>query len=156
MRKLALILLLWALPAVALAIPVCDNLLPANCIKPNANGTLNDANSQASSVTSVTGSISSATNSSSFVPIAGRSFNITLSGTWVGSCQLERQLVAAGSWYPITVSAAGSVIQVEYWTIPASDQWIEPQYGVSYRIDCSSDDTGGGWVSGTVNYRFDQ
>lgn len=107
-----------------------------------------------SGVASVTGTIGSATQSSSFTPTPGRLFNITLSGTFVASCQLERQL--SGSWYYVTVSAAGSVIQAEYWTVPASDSWVEGKNAVAYRINCGSAATGGGWVSGTINYRFDQ
>ena len=111
-------------------------------------------NSLASGVSSVTGTITSATQSSTFTPTAGRLFNITISGTWTGSCQLEREF--ASTWYPVTVTAAGSVIQVENWTANASDAYVEGEASVPYRINCASTVTGGGWVSGTISYRFDQ
>jgi hypothetical protein len=120
------------------------------------NGIPTSPNAAASGIASVTGSIASATQSSSFTPQSGRLFNVTLSGTFTGSCQLERQLTASGSWYPVTVSAGGAVIQAEYWSSPASDEWVEGENGAVYRIDCASTVTGGGWVSGTISYRFDQ
>lgn len=107
-----------------------------------------------SGVTAVTGTLTSATTGSSFTPNPGRAFNITISGTWTGSWQLERQL--GGTWYPVTVTAAGSTIQMEDGTANASEIWLEAESGVLYRINMSSTVTGGGWVSGTLSYRFDQ
>ncbi len=112
----------------------------------------------ASGLRPITGAISSAsTDGQTFTPVAGRPFNVsgTSSGA-AGTCQLERQL--GGAWYPTTVSAGGSTIQTEYWSLGGafSDTVVEPQFGVPYRINCSSTVTGGGWLSGTLTYRIEQ
>jgi hypothetical protein len=102
----------------------------------------------------VTGSIASATNGASFTPVAGRAFSITISGTWSGSWQIEREL--GGVWYPLTVTVAGATTQLEQGAANASEIWLEAEPNVPYRINMSSTVTGGGWSSGTLNYRFDQ
>ena len=139
----------------ALALGVLALAFAAPCaaqgVDPTTGKIIGPAPYGASGVASVTGTITSATNGLTFPAAPGRAFNITFSQTGTGSCQLERQI--GGSWYPVTVNG----LQLEYWSgAQASDQWFEPQYGVLYRINCASSVTGGGWVSGTVSYRFDQ
>lgn len=82
--------------------------------------------------------------SASFTPLAGRAFNITLTGTFVATVQLERFL--GGVWVPIT--AVGTQIMI--WTAPASEQWSDDQNAVPYRLNCNA------YTSGTVTYRLEQ
>jgi len=103
---------------------------------------------QASGVAAVTSAIASATQSSTFTPLAGRPFNVQLSGTFVATCQLERQINAV--WAPLTVSASGSIVQVYLWSAPASEIVVESQAAVPYRVNCTS------YTSGTVNVSLSQ
>ncbi len=96
----------------------------------------------------VNGTFAATGQSASWTPLAGQGFNIHLTGTFVGTVQLERQL--NGVWAPVTVSAGGSIIQMELWSAPASDVWGEPQYGVSYRLNCTA------YTSGTITYQVSQ
>jgi len=82
----------------------------------------------------------------SFTPLAGRGFNITTRGTFVGTFQLERSFDGGTNWHPLT--AAGNPLYV--WTAPESESAQEDQFGVLYRLDCTA------YTSGTINYRISQ
>lgn len=113
MRKLALILLLWALPAVALAIPVCDNLLPANCIKPNADGTLNDAVTNAGTFPTQdngTNSASIASNTSTTSTNLGAP-GVTACATDNGSCSLNALIERNNQRLTTLITALNSPFQ---------------------------------------------
>jgi len=99
-----------------------------------------------STAPSVVGTFAATGQSASFVPLAGRGFNVTAYGTFVASFQLERSFDAGAHWSPIT--AAGT--QRYIWTTPESEVAQEDQYGVMYRLNCTA------YTSGTVNYRISQ
>jgi hypothetical protein len=94
----------------------------------------------------VTGTFTATGQSASFTPICGRPFNVTLSGTFVASVQLERSFDAGSNWHPIT--AAGT--QLYAWTAAASETAEEHESGPIYRLNCTA------YTSGTVNYRISQ
>lgn len=98
-----------------------------------------------SGVADETGTFSATGSSSSYVPLAGRGFNISLRGTFVATVQLERSFDGT-NWHPITASGT----QLYVWTAPASEIAVEPQCGVLYRLNCTS------YTSGTVNFRISQ
>ncbi len=100
------------------------------------------------SIQPVTGSFTATGQSASWVPAAGQGFNIHITGTFVGTVQLERRL--NGVWAPLTFSAGGNTTQMEQFAAPASDIWIEPSYGVSYRLNCTA------YTSGTIAYQVSQ
>ena len=94
----------------------------------------------------VTGTFTATGQSSSFTPVCGRSFNVSLWGTFSGGAQLERSFDGGTTWLPIT--AAGT--QLYKWTGPASEVVDEAEYGVLYRLNCTA------YTSGTINYRISQ
>jgi hypothetical protein len=102
----------------------------------------------ASGQTPLTGVFTAAGPSASFTPQAGRGFDIALTGSWVGQVQLERQI--NGVWQPLTVSAGGAIVQVYLYTGNASDIAVEPQAGVSYRLNCTT------FTSGAISYSISQ
>lgn len=82
--------------------------------------------------------------SNAFTPLAGRGFDVSAWGTFVGSVQLERNI--GGQWLPLTVNG-----QAAYkWTAPFTETVNEPVYGVQYRLNCTA------YTSGTINYSFNQ
>lgn len=83
--------------------------------------------------------------SGTFTPVAGRPFNVSVWGTFVGSVQLERSFDDT-NWFPIT--AAGTQLYV--WTAAASEVAEEAEAGVSYRLNCTA------YTSGTISYRISQ
>jgi len=93
----------------------------------------------------VSGTFSATGHSASFTPLAGRGFNITASGTFSASFQLERSFNGT-TWFPIT--AAGTQLYV--WTAPESEQAQEDENSVKYRLNCTA------YTSGTVTYRISQ
>lgn len=97
-----------------------------------------------SGVTPVTGSFITTGQSPSFIPLAGRGFDIVIFGSFVGSVQLERFL--DGVWSPIT--AAG--VQLYIWSAPASENNEEDQYQVPFRLNCTA------LASGTIDYSISQ
>jgi hypothetical protein len=110
----------------------------------NANGLLLVAPNQgATSVSVVSGTFTSSTQSSTFNPLAGRGFNLSLWGTFVASIVLERRLDGT-NWLPCT--SMGSTVT---FTGACTEVCLEPKAGVDYRLNCT-------WTSGTVNYRLEQ
>jgi hypothetical protein len=102
----------------------------------------------ASGVTPVSSTFTATGQSASFTPLAGRPFNVSVQGTFVATCQLERQINSV--WQLLTVSASGSVVQLYKWSTPASEIVVEPEFGIPYRINCTA------YTSGTVSYRVSQ
>lgn len=107
----------------------------------------------ASGKVAVASTFSATGQSAAFSPAGGRLFNASLWGTFVGSVQLERTFdgqaaVTAGTatWLPITAGAA----QLYAWTAPASEQAVESETGVLYRLNCTA------FTSGLINYRISQ
>jgi hypothetical protein len=102
----------------------------------------------ASDVTPVSGTLTATGQSASFTPLAGRPFNVSVQGTFVATCQLERQINSI--WQPLTVSASGSVVQLYKWSSPASEIVVEPEFGIPYRINCTA------YTSGAIPYKVSQ
>lgn len=100
----------------------------------------------ASEKTPVAGTFVATGTSSSFAPLPGRSFNVSLWGTFVGSVTLKRSFDGGTTWLPIT--ALGSALYS--WSGPVSEQTQEDESGVLYRLECTA------YTSGTVNYRVSQ
>jgi hypothetical protein len=109
----------------------------------------------ASGVTAVPSTIAAAGASSSFTPIAGRTFHVQLSGTASAQCYLERQLDGS-TWVPITVTASGTTTIMYNWTYSSvlSEDVIESQASVPYRVDCGAQL--GSFTSGSLSVRFSQ
>lgn len=81
------------------------------------------------------------------VPIARRGdFNISLSGTFSATVQLERSFDGGTTWLPVTY-IDGTAIS---WTAPISTSFSEPELGVQYRFNCTA------YTSGTVSWRISQ
>jgi len=99
----------------------------------------------ASGVTPVAGSLSATGASAVFAPLAGRSFNVTIWGTFSATCVLKRSFDQGATWLKITAGGG----QLMSFTGPVSEQWQEPEFGVQYRLDCTV-------ASGTVSYRISQ
>lgn len=92
----------------------------------------------------VAGSFSATGASASFQPIRRADFNITISGTFVGTVLVERSFDAGATWHakwPTEIYAIAD---------PRSFSDNEPEYGVLYRLRCSA------YTSGTISYRISQ
>lgn len=100
----------------------------------------------ASGKTSIGGTFTATGQSASFTPLAGRSFNTSVWGTFVATVQLERSFDAGTTWLPTTASGT----QLNKWTAPVSEQWSDDEFGVLYRLNCTS------YTSGAGNYRISQ
>jgi hypothetical protein len=99
-----------------------------------------------SGIAPMTGAFTAVGNSANFSPIAGRAFNITISGTFAATIRLERSLDGGGNFVPIT--AGGQPFMV--FTAPCSERWSEDQNGVMYRLACIA------FTSGSAAYRISQ
>lgn len=100
----------------------------------------------------VTGTFTETGQSASFIPtIAARSttnaFNVSASGTFVATVQLERSFDNGTSWFVCSSDASGTAAS---WTAPFSVIAEEPTPGVLYRLNCTA------YTSGTVTYRISQ
>jgi hypothetical protein len=100
----------------------------------------------ASGLTPVASTFTATGSSSSFTPLAGRGFNVSLWGVFVAAAQLERSFDSGATWLPLTAGG----IQLYQWTVPASEIVQEDEVGVRYRLRCTS------FTSGTVSYRISQ
>ena len=114
---------------------------------------------QASGQIMVTSTITAPAQSASFIPLAGRTAYLTLSGTGTGSCQLEAQFDGA-NWARLMVGAGGSMVQLNTYTLTGSgvisDQFVIAQAGVPVRLNCAAGVTGGGWTAGAITVSFSQ
>lgn len=100
----------------------------------------------ASGVTPVTGSFTATGQSGNFPPKAGRPFNVSVRGTFVGTVQLERSFDGT-NWFVASRDSAGTAAA---WTAPMSVVVEEPEAGVLYRLNCTA------YTSGTITYRMSQ
>jgi len=110
----------------------------------------------ASGVTPVSSGITSPSTSASFTPVAGRTFHVQLTGTAIATCYLERQLDGS-TWTPITITGGGTTTTLYNWNYAGSslsEDVVETQVGVPYRLDCGG--TLGSYTSGTLTVKFSQ
>ena len=100
-----------------------------------------------------TSSLTSATQSATFIPLAGRSFYVTLSGSGIANCQLER-MVDGSNWTKLTSTAANTTTQLYNWSLSnggaISEEVVTYQYGAKFRLNCTA------YTSGTVTVSFSQ
>jgi hypothetical protein len=99
----------------------------------------------ASGLAPVIGSFIAAGPSNPFKPVNGRSFNITISGTFTAIIQLERSF-DGNDWFPLTQN--GQPICV--YTAPCSESFREDENVVQFRLNCTT------WTVGAANYRLSQ
>jgi len=76
-----------------------------------------------------------------FNPRCSKPFNLTITGTFVGTVQLERSFDGGTTWYPCSRDAVGSTAS---WTAPTSQVVWEPADGVLYATNCTA------YTSGTI------
>ncbi|MEP9353885.1 hypothetical protein ABLE93_09830 [Xanthobacter sp. KR7-65] len=105
-----------------------------------------EAPGTASGQSPVSGTFTAVGTSSTFSPIPGRGFNLSIWGTFVGTLVLERSFDGGTTWLSLT--AAGVLIST--FNGAASEIFEEPEYNVQYRLRCAA------YGSGTVNYRVSQ
>lgn len=79
------------------------------------------------------------TGQSATMPAHRGMFNLSLSGTWVATVDIERSFDGGSTW-----------LIVESYTSNIEDTGDEPQDNVWYRLNCSA------YTSGTVTYRLSQ
>lgn len=77
------------------------------------------------------------------------SFNVQITGTFVGTVQLERALPNAdrtlGAFVPVTIDGGAGIAA---FSVPASFSVWEPEAGAQYRLNCTA------FTSGTISGRF--
>jgi len=99
----------------------------------------------------VTGSFTATGQSNSFKPVmrtmAWGQFNVSASGTFVATVQLERSFDNGDNWFVCSRDSSGTAAS---WTAPFSVVGEEPTPGVIYRLNCTA------YTSGTVTYRISQ
>jgi len=99
----------------------------------------------------VTGTFTATGRSNSFKPamrvMAWAQFNISVSGTFVATVQLERSFDGGTTWFVCSSDSAGTTAS---WTAPFSVVGEEPTPGVVYCLNCTD------YTSGTVTYRISQ
>jgi hypothetical protein len=141
--------------SILLSLALVGSASAQTIINPN-NGVTSGVAYSGSGVSPVSTAISAAGASASFTPLAGRLANIQLTGTASANCYLERQIDGA-TWQPISATASGSttyLYQYNYSGISTSEQFIESQTNVSYRLDCGAQL--GSFASGALTVRFSQ
>lgn len=94
----------------------------------------------------VTGTFAGVGASAAFTPIAGRDFNVALSGAFVGTVQLEQSLDAGATWLPLMVDD----VQLAVFTAPGIRTWSSSEVGAQFRLRCIA------FTSGPVSYRVSQ
>lgn len=72
-------------------------------------------------------------------------FNAVLSGTFVGTAQLQRSFDGGSTFVPCDIDSSGTVAN---YTAPVSVVVQEPEPGVFYRWACTA------FTSGTINARI--
>ena len=68
-------------------------------------------------------------------------FNLSISGTWVGTVTVQRSFDKGSTWYDV----AG-------WTTNTQEYGLEPEKGIQYRVGIKT----GGYTSGTCIVRMSQ
>ncbi len=103
--------------------------------------------------TMVSNTLSASGASSSFTPIAGRDFHLTIpAGTGSATCHVESKPDGA-NWVYATIG--GSELRpITYTGAPISETLNEAQAGVPYRLDCGA--SYGSVSSGSLNPEFTQ
>ena len=127
---------------------LADGVTPCVLGQTVNGGVCQPQSTAATGATPVAGAFTATGPSATFFPVARIPFNISIQGTFSGTVELDRYL--NGAWQPVTVTTAGTSVQLEQFTAPASDQWLEPQAGVAYRLNATA------YGSGTVNYSLSQ
>lgn len=133
------------------SIPAGANIIGKVGIDQTTAGTTNGvvtvgAKYAASGTTTTTASLTSATCSASFTPLAGRPFNVSISGTWVATVTLKRSFDAGATKLPLTVGGS----PLAQWSGPASEVEEESEFGVAYYACADS------YTSGTITVRLSQ
>lgn len=77
-------------------------------------------------------------------PIQG-TYNLTVSGTFVGTVQLERSFDGGTTYVPISGATLGTTAT---YTAPTTLVGVETERGVLYRANCTA------YTSGTINVRI--
>jgi hypothetical protein len=100
----------------------------------------------------VTGSFTATGQSAPFAPLVAQrntanGFNVSVSGTFVATVQLERSFDNGTTWFVCSSDASGTTAS---WTAPFSVIAEEPEPGVIYRLNCTA------YTSGTATYRISQ
>lgn len=95
----------------------------------------------------VTAAMATVSRSATFSPVAGRPFNITISGTFVATVWVERSLDGGATWSPISKDTSGNGAT---YTAPAQLALTEPSRRTLYSVNCTAR------TSGTVNVEFRQ
>lgn len=85
-----------------------------------------------------------ATGQSAGVIVRG-DFNVTFTGTFSATIQVERSFDSGSSWSPLTALGTGFTFSG-----PATEIFSEPEFGVKYRVNCTA------YTSGTISYRISQ
>jgi hypothetical protein len=74
-------------------------------------------------------------------------YNITISGTFVGTVALQRSFDGGLTWNNVARDTYGTIAT---FNAPISLIAFEPENGVSYRLSCTA------YTSGTLNWRLSQ
>lgn len=104
---------------------------------------LNTAGGKELAASVLSGSLSSVINGSAIMMIG--TFNAVISGTFVGTAQLQRSFDGGATYVPCDIDSAGTVAS---YTSPVSVVVQEPEPGVFYRWACTA------YTSGTINTRI--
>lgn len=107
---------------------------------------LMDTEASASGKDPVIGAFTGTGRSAPFVPVPGRNFNISVWGGFTATVRLERSFDGGTTYLPVTADSNGLLT----FTGPVSEQWNEPEAGVSYTLNCTA------FTSGPVNFRISQ
>jgi hypothetical protein len=96
--------------------------------------------------TPVTGTFTAIGQSAAFEPLAGRDFNIQLTGPFVATVALEMSLDGGTTYSPVMVDDT----QLGRFTVPGMRSWSASEVGARFRLACTA------FASGTVTYRISQ
>ena len=68
-------------------------------------------------------------------------FNLSITGTWVGTVTVQRSFDSGSTWY-----------DVDTWTTNTQEYGLEPERGIQYRVGIKT----GGYTSGSCVVRLSQ
>jgi hypothetical protein len=95
-------------------------------------------------MTDVTSNFTSTGASPPFRQVNG-GFNVSISGTFVATVQIERSFDNGSTWLPVTADAGGTPMM---FSGPVSFPMYEPEPGVVYRVNVTS------YTSGSLTARL--